>query len=320
MKRFLWLLLLALPLSGQVLYEEHFTGGQTQLDWHAFFGLDDTMAVIQDNSTPEGDGWVGQVTGFAAMAYAGSPTLTDYSVEAWVYTVVDPTTNLGPYNGLTIRARPLTFEYYYFAAEFDQDQRLRLYYAMIPDSGMPVLRNLRVWTASEIPGGVPTQSSWHKLKIKAVGDSLWAYFDDQLLPGCPIVDTDPTALTSGYFGVYAYQFSGAAETRVDGLVVRQEPYAVAEDPSPGPQPLRLWARPTAFSRATVLQGRVQPGEAIPLLEIYDATGRRVQVLRPHRQSAGTFGVEWRPIGLPAGVYRVHMAGAPPLTLLKLPER
>ncbi len=317
MKRLAWVLLFSLPLFGQVLYEEHFTGGQPQLEWHAFFGLDDTMAVIQDNTTPEGDGWVGSVAGFAALAYAGSPTLTDYSVEAWVYTVVDPSTNLGPYNGLAIRARPLTFEYYYFAAEFDQDQRLRLYYAMIPDSGMPVLRNLRVWGASEIPGGVPTQSGWHKLKIKAVGDSLWAYYDDQLLPGCPIVDTDPTALTSGYFGVYAYQFSGEAETRVDGIVVREEPYAVAENAS-RIAGYRLQAVPTLFRGTTriLAQG---PWTAAPVLEIYDASGRRIQVLRTHRRGEGTFEARWNGTTAPAGVYWIRVPGAGTLRVLKLAE-
>ncbi len=314
MKRFLWVLW-ALPLFGQVLYEEHFTGGQPQLSWQAFFGLDDTMAVIQDNSTPEGDGWVGSVAGFAALAYAGAPTLTDYSVEAWVYTVVDPSTNLGPYNGIVIRARPLTFEYYYYAAEFDQDQRLRLYYVMLPDSGMPVIRSLRVWSASEIPGGVPSESGWHKMKIKAVGDSLWAYFDDQLLPDCPVVDTDPTALTSGYFGVYAYIFNGMAETRVDGIVVREEPYAVAEDQEGSPR-VRLLAQPSAFQHSTRL---LVFGTQVSELLVYDAQGRRVQTLRLYPVGDQRFEARWTPQSLPAGVYRVHAPGAAPIPVIKLAE-
>ena len=315
MKRVLFGVLLALPLFGQVLYEEHFSGGQPQLNWQAFFGLDDTMAVLQDNSTPEGDGWVGSVAGFAALAYAGTPTLTDYSVEAWVYTVVDPTTNLGPYNGLALRARPLTFEYYYFAAEFDQDQRLRLYYVMLPDSGMPVIRSLRVWSASEIPGGVPTESGWHRMRVKAVGDSLWAYFDGQELPGCPVVDDDPTALTSGYFGVYAYVFNGTAETRVDGIVVREEPYGVAETGEHG-SPVNLRAHPSVFRQATRLY--VQ-GAQDPVLTVYDALGRKVQVLRLHPVGSQGYEAWWTPRDLPAGVYRVYAPGTPGIPVIKLDE-
>src|SRR4030043_67975 len=90
-------------LFGQVLYEEYFSGGAIQLDWHAWYmdslGIGDSMLVINDTTTPGGDDWAGRISneymGMAGLTYAGIPNLADYSMEAWVYTVV--TSAMGPY-------------------------------------------------------------------------------------------------------------------------------------------------------------------------------------------------------------------------------
>ena len=103
MKVILFVGLLMSMLFGQVLYEEYFTGGVMQLDWHPWFtdtaGLGDSMQVINDPTTPGGDDWAGRISNeymsVAGLTYAGESDLTDYSIEAWIYTVVVPSG--GPY-------------------------------------------------------------------------------------------------------------------------------------------------------------------------------------------------------------------------------
>ncbi|MCK4272292.1 hypothetical protein KAX22_06555 [bacterium] len=217
------------PGSSQVLYEEHFTDGQAQLEWYPFFGryystpATDTMQVIKDSTTPEGDGWIGVVAREdsvpCGMVWTGDDALTDYSIDAWVFVNVDTTESYGLYQGLCGRIDTTGFwgKYYRFVADFDVDQRLRLSYHY--GEMMPVY--LRTWSKDEIPGGVPSDSSWHRMKLKLVANSIWAYWDGQILPGCPVIHD---SLDHGYFGVYVFRMwmSEGVETRVDDIMVCDE--------------------------------------------------------------------------------------------------
>ncbi len=222
---FIW----STPGSSQVLYQEHFTDGLAQLEWLPFFGryypvATDTIQVIADPTTPEGDGWIGMVAREdsvpCGMVWAGDESLSDYSFEAWVFVNVDTTESYGLYQGLCGRIDTTGFwgKYYRFIADFDKDQRLRLSYHY--GEMMPIY--LHNWSRDEIPGGVPSDSSWHKMKLKMVADSIWTYWDGEILPGCPIIHD---SLSQGYFGVYVFRMwmSEDVVTRVDNIIVRAEP-------------------------------------------------------------------------------------------------
>jgi hypothetical protein len=263
-------------LFGQILYEEHFTGGAMQLDWHPWFydtltGIGDSMRVISDATTPGGDGWAGVISNeimtSAGLTYAGDPGLADYSVEAWIYTIVTMGPP-GPYNGITMRMDTASNYYYRLVSDFDSNGRLRLG-AYTGGMGADSLRD---WGAGEIPGGVPSTSSWHKLKMMMVADSIWCWFDDVLLPGCPIIDI-VHATTQGFFGVYVFNMMAVDSTRCDDIVVAG-PVGIEENTSETKSIFAIYPNP--FHATTNIRYSIQN----TTLMIYDAAGRLVNSLHP----------------------------------------
>ncbi len=261
-------------LFGQVLYEEYFTDGNMALDWHPWFtdslGLGDSMGVINDPSTPGGDGWAGRISNeymsVAGLTYAGDSTLTDYSIEAWIYTVV--ATTLGPYNGIAIRMDPATHRYYRLVSDFDDSERLRL--GLIGSAGYPVV--LRDWTGNEIPGGAPSSSSWHKLKITVIADSIWCFYDDIELDGCPIIDD---SVSHGYFGVYTFNMMDTSSTKCDNIIVQQEGAGVYEQNNINATAISIFPNP--FSNTTVIRYEMRDESSREIsVSIYDIAGRLIK--------------------------------------------
>lgn len=222
------LIIMAGMLSGQVLYEEYFTGGNMQLNWHPWFtdslGIGDSMGVINDTTSPGGDDWAGiirnEYMGMAGLTYAGISTLTDYSIEAWIFTNVR-TSPGGAYNGIAWRMNPSNRYYYRLVSDFDSDARIRL--GLIASGAMPVV--LRDWGSGEIPGGVPTISSWHRFSVTMISDSIWCYYDNNLLPGCPILND---SVTQGYFGIYTFSMDSIASTICDNIIVSEAISSLSE--------------------------------------------------------------------------------------------
>jgi hypothetical protein len=286
MKYLIGLMLACSLLFSQVLYEEYFTDGNMQLDWGPWFtdslGIGDSMGVINDPTTPGGDSWAGRISneymGVAGLTYAGASSLVDYSIEAWVYTLV--TTAAGPYNGIAIRMDPSTRYLYRLVSDFDNSARIRL--GLIGYQGYPVV--LRDWTSSEIPGGVPSSSSWHKFKLKVVADSIWAYYDEQMLPDCPIIND---SVSSGYFGIYVFNMSDTTSTKCDNVIVQAEGASIAEHDidreatfSVAPNPFR-YKTVISFGKAhldRIENSSYRTGSVeCRKLRIYDVSGRTVKV-------------------------------------------
>jgi len=280
MKLLCTVVLLSSMLFGQILYEEHFTGGAMQLDWHPWFydtltGIGDSMRVLSDATTPGGDSWAGVISndimGAAGLTYAGDAGLTDYSIEAWIYTTVISGTG-GPYNGITMRMDTASGYYYRLVSDFDSNNRLRL---GVFTGGMGAI-DLRNWTSAEIPGGVPSTSSWHKLKMMMVADSVWCWYDDVLLPDCPIMDT-VFATTQGFFGVYVFNMALSDSTKCDDIVVAG-PVGIEENASGIKNVFSVYPNP--FTKLTTVSfGIGQSAKSIEL-KIYDAAGRLVRSFNP----------------------------------------
>ncbi len=272
MKYFIGLMLICGLLSGQVLYEEYFTDGNMQLEWRPWFtdslGIGDSMGVINDPTTPGGDSWAGRISNeymsVAGLTYSGASNMVDYSVEAWIYTIVSTTS--GPYNGIAARMNPSTRYYYRLVSDFDNSERIRL--GLIGSGGFPVV--LRDWSSGEIPGGVPSSSSWHKFGLTVSHDSLWCYYDEQMLPGCPIIND---SVSSGHFGVYTFSMSDTASTKCDNIIVL-DVTGIAEH---GSDPEAVFSvSPNPFRYKTVISfGKAQSVECREL-KIYDASGRLVK--------------------------------------------
>jgi hypothetical protein len=278
MKLCLTLLVMGSMLFSQILYEEYFTGGAMQLDWHPWFetgGIGDSMRVLSDPTTPGGDGWAGvisnEVMGVAGLTYAGDAGMEDYSIEAWIYTVV--TTAAGPYNGIAMRMYADSGFYYRLVSDFDDSQRIRL--GMFTGGMFPVV--IRDWSAGEIPGGVPATSSWHKFKLAIVEDSIWAYYDDVLLPDCPFIDN---TIQKGYFGVYVFNMAAVDSTKCDNIIVSAQPTGVAELGHEVPSILTV--QPNPFTHETHIRYMMHDSGCMikeSTLRIFDALGRIVRDLR-----------------------------------------
>jgi major membrane immunogen (membrane-anchored lipoprotein) len=195
-------------LNGQtVLYQEKFTGGTTQLKWSGGFN-GDTMAVVSKTGNPSGDNWVGVVAtkksgGAVGLPYAGPKDLRSYSVEAQVWGQVDTTVATGPYAGIVINHDTSASKdnFYALVLDFDVSKQIRL---RKQSAATPtIIKDFKV-ANGDVPGGLPTASGWFKLKLTVSNGKIWAYFNGNLLPGCPFTDSTYKA---GNFGIYYWNMN-----------------------------------------------------------------------------------------------------------------
>jgi len=281
-------------LSGQILYEEYFTDGNMQLDWNPWFhdgGIGDSMQVLSDPTTPGGDSWAGYISNeymsVSGLTYAGENDMTDYSIEAWIYTVVVPA--MGPYNGLAIRCDSSSGWYYRFISDFDSDGRLRL--AMFTGGmGATIIRD---WSGGEIPGGVPSSSSWHKFKLAMIADSMWAYYDDVLLPGCPLLSD---SIANGFFGIYVFNMADTASTKCDDIIVRAEESGVSEYGTAQSQTFIV--APNPFTRHVTIRTTT----VAEVVLVYDAAGSLVREIPMNASTAIWNGTDRTGTAVAPGVY------------------
>lgn len=151
---------------------------------------DNTVAVLQNNDTNLG--------GIAACATDPGGN-ADYIWEGNFFTGAGDTRR-----GLILRADPTNgFQtFYQFVINAGLFQiRFRKFV-----NGNPVVPDLASWFATVLPGGVPTQNSWHHLRVDATANSFDCYFDGTKLNATPIVDaTDP--ILTGWVGAYNFSAS-----------------------------------------------------------------------------------------------------------------
>ncbi len=206
-------------------FNESFEHSTLNLNWLPFPGFSQNpLTPILDPTTPEGDLWAGRQTneqlgGFASLSYSGTSKLKNYTMEAWVYTMVVPDEK-APLNGIAVRVDPENGRFYRLASHFNKSER-RVTFAYVGNDTHNYPVYLSSWEGDEIPGGAPKASSWHKMAIRCVDNRFWAYWDGKELRGCPIEDD---RIPEGFFGVYATYVGGkgVVETRVDGIKVTQE--------------------------------------------------------------------------------------------------
>ncbi len=212
------LLLAVCAFPQDTLYTEDFHDGSINLDWFTPWAGGDEIGVTYMEDNPSGDHWVGQLGntgsgGGVGTALAGDINMTDYAIEAQVFCTV----NTGAYHGIVARWDTTSgYNYYYLRTDFDADQRLQLReYPGTSGMGSTILS----WEGNNIPGGVPTEDGWHTMKMEVVGNNIWAWWNGELLSGCPVQNNSHT---NGSFGIYIFNFSGAAETLCDDIIVTGE--------------------------------------------------------------------------------------------------
>ena len=293
-----------------VLYEEHFTGGTTDLEWESAWSdsLGNPLTPMQTDSVPlnpSGDGWIGIVEadtallGGLGLALAGDTTLTDYSMEAQIWVDVDDDDTY--YEGIMVRVNIDTttgiVQGYQLVSNFYPPfflSRLKFRkYSSNPND----IHDLRVYDSSEIPGGAPSASGWHTFKIDAQGNSFWLYWDDQELPDNPQVDTTQTApLLAGRFGIYVFNLGAYGQVGCDDIIIEGESQGVGDTPGDISLPRSAFLSqnyPNPFNPMTTIRVDIPEGQARQtVLSIYDLRGRLVRTLVDKPLGAGTHFFAW----------------------------
>jgi hypothetical protein len=189
-------------------------------------------------------------------------------------------------------------DFYKMRSDFDASARINFSgLKSDPNTFLPLFS--KDFKAADILGGIPTVADWHKMKIEvrtisATKVGFWAYFDGQLLVGCPIYDTAATA-TAGKFGLYSFQQSATGlATYVDNIVVR--PLSVLSVPENGrkitPNNFDLSQNyPNPFNPETRISYRLLES-GYTMLTVHDQLGRTIKTLVSQHQSFGEHTVVW----------------------------
>ncbi len=311
--------------AADTLYTETFANGSLQNTWYAGFNTSGVAPLIEPHmwsGNPSGDGWVGRLTtnrpdsGQVGENFSGTGTYTDFYLEAKFFLPIDPTFMGVEYYGLEFRvdSSGLSSGYQFLANFNSMTPRLRFRKRPSDSPATPVA--IKDWMSSEIPGGIPSTSGWHKLAVKAVGNNFWFYFDDQELPGCPYSDTTSSPLfTQGFIGVYTFylDFMGYDTTNliVDDIYVISTSSAI-EDPTPTvSQDFQLHQNfPNPFNPSTVIAFDI-PRSSQVTIEVFDNLGQKVRQLVNRFYNAGHFQVTWdgkddSGNDVPAGIYYYRM--------------
>ncbi len=283
-------------------YKETFDQG-TSLEW--FSAWSDSVGnpltpMVATNETGPTDDWIGVVTGDTAIlgslgsALTGDPEMGDYSVEADVFVEL----GTGYYTGLMIRADTSDrVKGYQFVSNFYSPwgvAKVRFrYFSELADS----IRILADISAADLPGGAPSEDGWHKMKVKAVGNQFWLYWDGEEIVGSPFTDPE-AALDKGYFGAYVWDaFSETPPSvKIDNIVVKAESPVSAIPTLNNPERLIKGFvlhnnYPNPFNPVTTIAFDLEKTESINL-SIYDINGRIVKTIANGTYSQGRHQVQW----------------------------
>lgn len=318
----LLLVFASIPLAAQrVIFTEDFEQGTASPSWGAYVDGEETVTAVDMSFAPaflpNGGSYIGYLqdadgsyTG-AAIALAGASDLRDYSIEGDVYCYAY---NAGgsAYTGLVVYSDPESGTYVKLAADFDADQRLRLYNNRLNTSTFQYTFH-HAFTGSDVPGGIPRSDGWRHMKVEVRtinGDSIayWCYLDGALLEGCPVYDTGDDRVLQGRFGLFSFQQSGEGiPAFFDNIVVTSLSPSSVDDGKNG-SAADAWLRnqPNPFAGGTRI-GYAVPRNGLTTLTIHDLLGREVKRVVAEYRHAGEYSTRWDGEDeagnrLPAGTY------------------
>ena len=318
------ILMLALSSSSFAqLFSDDFESGTASPDWGVYRAGEENVVAVTMATAPEilvnGGDYVGYIQEIdytysgAAIILAGATSLQNYSIEGDVYCYVNHPDG-SAYTGLAVYSDSALGIYIKLAADFDADQRFRLYNNHLDMVTFQYTFH-HAFIADSVPGGIPTVDGWHhmKVEVRTINDSttaFWCYFDGQMLLGCPIYDTGDDQMDSGQFGLYSFQQDG-----VDGIpgyfdnIVVNDLTTSVEDNSNGSLPEEFILEqnyPNPFNPETHISYQLSSGSYVTLA-IHDMLGREIKTLVSEDQPSGNYSISWDgrdELGniVPSGVY------------------
>lgn len=313
--------------SQGAIFSEDFETGTASTDWSVFFAGEENVTAVPMSSAPQplanGGNYAGYLqdsdgsyTGIA-VAVAGDTSLQNYSIEGDVYCYVNHPGG-SAYTGLVVYANSDLDTYIKLVADFDSDQRFRLYNNHFDMTTFTYTFH-HAFTAADIPGGIPTEDGWHhmKVEVKTVDDTttaFWCYFDGEQLAGCPVYDTSVHQMDSGQFGVFSFQMDadGIAGyfdniiVQTYGTVTSVEERQKIETIVTPKQSQLAQNYPNPFNPETQISYQIFHTEFVDLT-IYDLLGRKIKTLVSEIQAPNSYTVTWDGRDeygnkMPSGVY------------------
>ncbi len=300
-----------------VIFTEDFESGSPDAQWQTFYrykNLDTTVGedallakpmAQAPKSLTGGGNFVGYLQDIdntfsgSAVAVRGDVSLKDYSIEADVYTYVNPT--LSAYSGLVVYAdsNKAKRDFYKIRVDFDVSNRINFSSLKSdPNTFLPLFN--KDFSGANNPGIFPTVDGWHKIKIEvrntsATKTTFWNYFDGTLLNVSPIVDTLSARVTSGKYGLYSFQQDAdGLPAYFDNIVVKTlAPTSVDEKGNLNlPEGFGLSQNyPNPFNPETRIAYQI-PVSGFVSLAIYDQLGKEIATLVSQNQAAGQHYVNW----------------------------
>lgn len=290
-------------------FADDFESGSPSTDWEVFWEGEDELQAVAMTETPialpDGGDYVGLLVDLdtsytgSALAVAGDVGLANYSIEADVYCYTNHA-NGSAYTGVVAYADSSVNTYIKMVADFDGSQRIRLYNNKL-DMVTFQYSFTHDFVADDIPGGIPTEDGWHKMKVEvrtlnADTTAFWCYFDGQELAGCPIYDTGDDRMGSGQFGLFSFQMGSPLNGYFDNIMSKPlEPVVSVEDRGIEdrlPQKFALQQNyPNPFNPTTNISYQIETVSNVSLV-IYDILGSKVKTLVSQNQAQGYYTVTW----------------------------
>ena len=310
----------------QSFFTDDFESGTASTDWGVFYTDEDELTAVPMANAPvplaTGGNYVGWLqdvdtsyTGIA-LALAGTTDMMNYSIEADVYCYVNHPDG-SAYTGLAVYCDSMYTgsedTYIKMTADFDPVPypRIRLFNNHF-DFGTFTYTFDYSFVADSIPGGIPAQNGWHKMKVEvktlnADSTAFWCYFDDQLLGGCPVIDTSVDRTSSGKFGVYIFQNGFPLPGYYDNVAVNSLITGVDDNSSGISDGFYLEQNyPNPFNPETQIAYQLA-STGFTTLGIYDLLGREIRILVNEDQPTGNHSVNWNGTDaygnkVPSGIY------------------
>lgn len=290
-------------MPAQEIFNDDFELGFAKSEWGVYLAGEDTLTVIETNNIfpplTTGGNYAGSLQDIdgtysgAALALAGSNVLMDYSIEADVYCYVNHPGG-SAYTGVVVYADNAIGTYIKMVADFDSDARIRLYNNHL-DFGTGEYTFEHNFFESDIPGGIPAEDGWHKMKVEVVtlsvdSTAFWCYFDGQELLGCPIYDTSDDRMFWGQFGVFSFQQDNDGipgyydNIYVNSIVSDVEYNSTIYLPSGFSLSQNY---PNPFNPSTKIKYSI-PQTSNVVIKIFDILGNEIETLVNEEKSVGTY--------------------------------
>ncbi len=308
------------------IFTEDFESSTPSVDWGLYREGEEAIQAVAMSSAPRpltgGGEYVGKIQDAdasysgAAIILAGTTSDSNYTIEGDVY-IYTFHPGGSAYTGLVVYADSSAGTYYKLAADFDANNRFRLY-----NNHLDYMTGVYTFYQEFDASVVDTAEGWHHMMVKVETleggyPSFTCYYDGVMLGEGAYIDSSSDRLDSGQWGLYAFQMdSDGIAGYFDNIKVYHGGLLPADTPTTGIEPDPDYAVPASFALAQNYPNPFNPSTTIDFqihvgaqtsLGIYDLSGRLVRTLLkgylvPHRYSVVWDGRDRSGLRVPSGVY------------------